>query len=130
MAVAEFSPSDWKKIELFLKSNASAADIARAMSCEIGMFKKRVEKHYDGMPYTQVQDWFAKSGDALLLAKQFQLAIQGNVKLLIWLGKVRLGQKECGDTSSTSPEQEDIDKDHEIMQLKNELKKLKKKNAD
>jgi hypothetical protein len=40
------------------------------------------------------------TGDALLLQTQFKKAQEGNVSMLIWLGKQRLGQSDKVDTTS------------------------------
>ena len=40
-------------------------------------------------------------GRASLRRKQFEVAMSGNATMLIWLGKVRLGQKEVAELEVT-----------------------------
>jgi hypothetical protein len=46
--------------------------------------------------------------------------------MLIWLGKVRLGQKEQTEEIKVSPYQDQIEKDHLIMRQQYEIDELKK----
>ena len=62
----------------------------------------------------------------MLKAAQYQLAIKDkNPTMLIWLGKVRLGQREQDYAPAVAPNQKDLDKDHIIMTLSNENDELK-----
>ncbi len=51
-------------------------------------------------------------------------ALSGNTQLLIWLGKVKLGQREPDMLSATPSNQDDIDKDQIIMQLQHKITEL------
>lgn len=125
--------AEWEKIEIYMKAGASQERIAKAYGMCNHTFKKIAEERY-GKMYHQICEGLRQTGEILIEAKQFQKAMEGNVQLLIWLGKVRLGQRDLDAQAHLAPHQNVIDKEHEIMRLKNEIADLKEKfgvvNAD
>lgn len=118
------SDSDWEKVELYLKSGATQKKIAAAFCMSTVTFRIHCEERY-GEKYHDTCESFTQTGEILIEAMQFQKALQGNVQLLIWLGKVRCGQRDVDAVNNLAPYQAALDKDHEIMMLKNELNEIK-----
>lgn len=122
----KLSVTDWEKIELYLKSGATQKKIAAAFSMSTVTFRIHCEERY-GEKYHDTCESFTQTGQLLIEATQFQKALQGNVQLLIWLGKIRCGQKDSEAVNNLAPFQNLIEKEHEIMRLKNEIEEMKQR---
>jgi hypothetical protein len=120
MIIPQWPPKDWEKFELYLKAGAPTQKIASSFGVDIDTLRTMVEQRY-GISFSLVSIKFRSQGELLLEAMQFQKAMGGNVPLLIWLGKIRLNQREPELLSSIPPAQDDIDKDHMIMQLQHKI---------
>jgi transposase-like protein len=117
------SDKDWERIELYMKSGATQKKIAESFGIEPDTLRKKyVERYNEG--YEQGQLRFHSMGQLLIEATQMQQALSGNIKMLIWLGKVRCGQRETDIASTIPVMQPDIDKDHLIMQLEHKIATL------
>lgn len=117
---------DWERIELYLKAGSKPWKIASIFNLSNGQFKGLLEAKY-GEAWEGALEAFDAQGISLIEAKQFQKAMDGNITMLIWLGKVRCGQKEPDLNVSTPPAQDQIDKDHIIMQLQHANRELLEK---
>lgn len=122
----DISDHDWEKIELYLKAGVKPWKVATLFHVSNADFRKKIESQYR-KPCDEVLDRFKNLGETLLEVTQFQKAISGNIAMLMYLGRIRLGQVEPAATPATPPAQAEIDKDHLIMQLKHELAQLKEK---
>jgi hypothetical protein len=65
----------------------------------------------------------------MIEAKQHDKAMKGYWPALLWLGKVRLGQREPEMIQQLANNQQQIDQSHRIMELEHQLAELKA-NAD
>jgi hypothetical protein len=119
----ELTPKDWEKVELYLKAGAKPWNVAKAMHVSNSEFKKALEQRY-GNNWEDVVESFDQVGTMLVQATQFQKALSGNTTMLIWLGKVRCGQREPDLVTSTPPAQDQNDKDHLIIQLQHQNTEL------
>ena len=115
---------NWEIVDLYLKSGATQKKIAENLQIHPNTLSDRIKEKY-GVSYSTYSTSLCSEGELLLEAAQFQKALKssspGNTQMLIWLGKVRLGQREPDMLTNKAPMQENIDKDHEIMKLKHEL---------
>ena len=86
-------PIDWELVDKFIESGCNATQIAAHFKMHLQTFLDRVmQKYY--MTFTELAAQVAPAGEAHLLLKQHQKALKDNVQMLIWLGKIRLGQRE------------------------------------
>jgi hypothetical protein len=115
---------DWAKVELYLKAGSNQRKIAIAMGIEEDTLRKRAKEKY-GKDWSAIAAEFCCTGELLIEATQLQKALSGNIQMLMWLGKIRCGQREPDLVSAVSPVQDEIEKDHLIMQLMHENEKLK-----
>lgn len=116
---------DWSRVDNMLISGSNGVECASAIGiCPETLYLRcRKEKKLVFSVYSQQKK---EHGDAMLRAAQYQLAINDkNPTMLIWLGKVRLGQREQDYAPALAPNQKDLDKDHIIMSQANELAELK-----
>lgn len=115
---------DWELVELMLEAGANQKQIAMAFNIHPETLRNQFKKEYD-------QDFSCYSasklqyGDAVLLAAQYQKALKssspGNTQMLIYLGKVRLGQKENNEPIVPNHE--------ELKNIIDHLNQKDKKNA-
>lgn len=119
----DFTPQEWDKIELYMKAGATQKRIAEAFRVETDTLRTKFKERY-GDSYHNVNESFRRTGELLIEATQFQKALGGNISMLIWLGKVRCGQREPELLSAVPPQQVQIDKDHIIMQLQHKIQTL------
>ena len=92
-------PIDWNKADELMMAGCFGTEIAAYFSMHPETFYRRVEEE-KGLGFTEYLQQKKSNGDALLKAVQYAKAIgltdKGDNTLLIWLGKVRLEQKEAG----------------------------------
>ncbi len=94
-------PIDWEVVDKYLEAGCLGTEIAAYLGCHPETFYDRCLKE-KGVGFSEYLATKRSKGDAILRAKQYELAMQGNTTLLIWLGKNRLGQRDKEkDASST-----------------------------
>ena len=115
-------PIDWEKVDLYLKAGCTQENIAKSLGFSVDKLHARVRSD-KGMEYTEYAERLRSTGVMLIEATQLQKALQGNITMLMWLGKVRCGQKENGD----STEKENLAK---LIKLLSESKIKQEDNVD
>ena len=83
---------DWAVVDNYLAGGSSGAQIAGALGINKHTLYRRCEKEHNS-DFANYANKKRQKGNALLNYKQFQVAMEGNVSMLIWLGKQRLGQQ-------------------------------------
>jgi hypothetical protein len=119
---------NWDLVELYIKSGSTQLKIAQSLFIHPNTLADRVKEKY-GMDYSTFSSALCREGELLIEAKQHEKAMKGFWPALQWLGKIRCGQKEPEVVQNLAANQTQIDKDHIIMQLQNEIEELKA-NAD
>lgn len=84
---------DWNDVGQMLKCGCDTTSIATALgiSTDTLYTRSKIDNKLDFSAFSQQKK---AEGADLLRRKQFELALGGNVSMLIWLGKNRLGQAE------------------------------------
>lgn len=125
-------PIDWDKVNDLLEADCDGASIARSIGIHPDTLYNRIEEKYK-VKYSDYSAYIRQKGCDLLKKAQFDKALgrtdKGDNTLLIWLGKIRLKQKEEVYVPLTVPNQPDITKDHKIMELENKIADMEA-NAD
>lgn len=85
---------DESKIEKLAAMHCSLEEIAAFMNCSVDTLGRR---------YAEVIERGRLNGKCSLKRKQMELALAGNVTLLIWLGKIHLGQSDRPEVYQTTP---------------------------
>lgn len=65
--------------------NCSLAEMAAVLNCDVKTLTSR---------FSQVIEKGRETGKMSLKRKQYELAMSGNVTMLIWLGKIMMGQTD------------------------------------
>lgn len=111
---------DWEKLELYLKSGCTQETICKNFGISDDALRAQVKKKYN-QEYQDFAGSLRSEGIALIEATQMKKALQGNITMLLWLGKIRCNQREPEPIQYLAPKQDDIDKDHRIMELEYKL---------
>ena|SRR5271155_3444758 len=117
----------WELVEMYLKTGCSQTKIAESLFIDRDTLRDRVKEKY-GMEYSAFSAGLRSEGEILIEAQQFQKAMKGYWPALLWLGKVRCGQKEPETAMALAANQTQIDQSHLIMQLQHEIELLKNAN--
>ena len=87
----EFDDKDWRVIDAACQYKTWAEDVAAILGCSEDTLSKRIkEKH--GVTFTEYRRQKMAKTKHNLFAKQVDIALDGNVTMLIWLGKNMLDQ--------------------------------------
>lgn len=89
---------DWNKVDQLLMAGCTGTQICPHFDMHSDTFYLKVKEKYN-MGFTEYSRLKKDQGDSLLHAKQFEKAMKGDNSMLIWLGKVRLGQREMDVTA-------------------------------
>ena len=84
---------DWKAVDRLLQAGCAGTQIAARLGIHANTLYERCSKEHecDFSDYSQQK---REHGETLLHEQQFAAAMKGNISMLVWLGKQRLGQKE------------------------------------
>ena len=86
-------PIDWKQVNEWIKRGSLGTHIAASLGISSDTLYERCKQEH-GIGFSEYLAQKRSVGDTNLLGKQYDEAMNGNTTLLIWLGKVRLGQRE------------------------------------
>jgi hypothetical protein len=86
-------PIDWDWVRNQLKAKCSNASIARGLSLHFDTIKRRCWDDL-GMSFQELRAECEAIGEDLLRKKMFDIAVNGDTKMLIWLSKALLGYSE------------------------------------
>jgi len=84
---------DWDKIASFLRVGATLQEISFYFNISVPTLQKRCKEEL-GMSFGDFKNQCFSEGNIDLRKVQHEIAIKGNVQMLIWLGKNRLNQTD------------------------------------
>lgn len=119
---------NWDLVEKRMEAGCNGVEIAATLRIDSDTFYNRFREKY-GKRFQDSSADFYKAGDANLKSVQYSKALSGNMQMLIFLGKERLGQGK--EELINSPFEDILALKHENMILRAELTDIKEKlNAD
>lgn len=83
----------YDEFEKLCKLQCTLVEIAGWFKVSEDTIERRIKEHY-GMTFADIYKKHSASGKISLRRKQYEIAVKGNVTMLIWLGKQYLGQKD------------------------------------
>jgi len=113
---------DWNLVEKRMEAGCKAHEIAGCLHIDEDTFSRRFKEKY-GKYFTDIKGSFYSKGDANIRSIQYSKAMAGNIQMLFFLGKERLGQGK--EEVMQSPFEESIALKHENMILRAELAEIK-----
>lgn len=84
---------DWKMLDGLLQFGARLVDCSELMQCSDETIQRRIRDKYD-ITFTEYRNRKLSKTRLRLAQKQFDLAMEGNTTMLVWLGKNLLGQTD------------------------------------
>ena len=117
-------PIDWKKANELMIAGCHGTEVASYFGMHEDTFYRRVEDEFR-VTFTAYLQEKKQIGQSLLRTKQFQKAMGGDNTLLVWLGKVRLKQRENDDKEVCLNDQT-IEDTLEKAKMKAEIAELRK----
>lgn len=90
---------DWSKVNKYLQAQCESVGIAGLLGISVDTLYNRC-KTDNNMDYSVFVAQKKSEGKELLRAKQYQIAMEGDKTMLIWLGKQYLEQKDRPDITS------------------------------
>lgn len=82
---------DWVKVDKYLELGAHGTDIAGALGMSADTLYYHTEQDH-GMKWSEYSKYKRGKGNIRILEKQMEAVNEGNINMLIHLGKSRLGQ--------------------------------------
>lgn len=105
---------NWDLVELYVKAGSKQIRICEAFNIDEVTLRERVKEKY-GMTWSAFSAALRSEGELLIEGQQFQKAMKGYWPALLWLGKVRLGQREPEMLNQLAANQTQIDQSHTVM---------------
>lgn len=93
-------PLDWTRLNQYLELGARLIDCSEFLSVSEDKIQDQIKRHH-AMTFMEYRDKKMAKMRLRVLQKQFDVAMQGNVAMLIWLGKQILGQTEKIEQQNT-----------------------------
>lgn len=97
---------DWGKVNKLLKAQCDGVGIAGILGIHPNTFYRLVEEEFK-ISFSEYSAQKKGEGRELLKEKQFQVAMDGDKTMLVWLGKQYLGQSDKsevkGDMKVSTP---------------------------
>ena len=84
---------NWGVLDSLCESYGTADEIASYFRCSTKTIARAVYRRYR-QSFVQYSATRRLAGNARIRLKQYQMALAGNVTMLIWLGKQYLGQSD------------------------------------
>jgi hypothetical protein len=120
---------NWKRVDFLIKADCTAKEIAGDLRLSLDTFYDAVQRE-KGMNFSNYSNSLQEAGVGLLKATQYAKAVgaskDGDTQLLMWLGKVRLKQKEPeNENIITAPNEDFLKLQDDYIKLKYEMEQIK-----
>lgn len=102
------TPIDASKLDVMMQYGATCSEVANEFNCSEDAIVRYIKRNYK-MNYAEYSHKKKGSVRMRLRTKQVELALKGNIPMLIWLGKNILGQSDKME-HATQLSEEDIRK--------------------
>jgi len=118
---------DWNIVDKLLRKRVSGVNVAARLGIHENTLYQRCKKDL-GVEFVAYAQKKKAEGADMIGEKQFDVGMDGNVSMLIWLGKQYLGQTDKADHTSDGKQIQPINinvvKDENAEKYKTHLDKL------
>jgi len=95
----EFDEKDWKLLDVYCQFKHFEKDIASLMDCSIDTLERRINERFD-CTFAVYRNKIMSKTKHNLFTKQYDVAMEGNPTMLIWLGKNYMNQTDKQEISA------------------------------
>lgn len=93
---------DWKKVDKYLQAHCDGVGIAGILGIDVQTLYRRCNED-NKVGFAEYSAKKKAEGVELLKAKQYQVAMEGDRTMLVWLGKQYAGQSDKSENRITGP---------------------------
>ncbi len=118
---------NWDVVDKLIEAGCNAKEISAKFRIDTDTFYGRFKKEHN----CGFQDYSAKRAEAgiadlrsMMLAKALNNSAPGNITMLIFLARCRLGMREPDIIQHLAPNQDRLDQSHLIMELQHKIAEL------
>lgn len=86
-------PINWDDVEKLCSLHCTGEEIAAFLKISYDTLERRIKSDFK-MTFAEYYKKYSSSGKLSLRRKQFEMALKGNISMLIWLGKQYLDQAD------------------------------------
>lgn len=121
---------EFKRLESLLKMQCTLEECAMFFECDQKTLEKRVVEHY-GIKFSELSAKKREYGKISIRRRQWKKGVvDGNVTMLIWLGKQYCGQKDKIDTGKDdTPTLDDRTEEEIEAEIQARLKRRERRNV-
>ena len=99
----DFGDKEWDKVNIACQFKMPAKDVAGILECSVDTLENRIREKYD-CTFSEFREQKMATTNLNLFSKQVSVALEGNVTMLIWLGKNYLNQTDKQETTLVGTE--------------------------
>ena len=99
---------DWDEVDSYLNAQCNGTEIAGIIGMHPNTLYNQCKEKYN-ITFTDYSRQKKNQGIEMLKAKQYNMAMNGNTSMAIWLGKQHLNQSENGI--------KEVDKDNSKLEI-------------
>ena len=85
---------DQNIFEGLCKIKCTQLEICSVLGCSEDTINRWAKRTYNGKTFAEIHEYFSANAKASIRRKQYEVAMQGNVQMLKWLGTNWLGQSD------------------------------------
>ena len=93
---------DWNKVDKYLQAQCDGVGIAGILGIDVQTLYRRCNED-NKVGFAEYSAKKKAEGVELLKAKQYQVAMEGDRTMLVWLGKQYAGQSDKSENRITGP---------------------------
>jgi len=93
---------DWNKVDKYLQAQCDGVGIAGLLGIDVQTLYRRCNED-NKVGFAEYSAIKKAEGVELLKAKQYQVAMEGDKTMLVWLGKQYAGQSDKSENRITGP---------------------------
>jgi hypothetical protein len=105
---------NWEQLDALCAIQCTAKEISEVLKISVDTIERRVKKKFK-QTFAEYFEQKRQAGFASIRRKQYEMAMAGNVTLLIWIGKQYLGQSDKNELHQSGEVSIKIDREDECL---------------
>lgn len=115
----EWTNADRSQFETLCSIFCTRDEVAQVMGVTVPTLKRLIAENYPETPtWESAFDLYSARGKVSLRRKQYQMALEGDRTMLIWLGKNHLGQSDTPKAETQAPAESKLVKFRDVSKAR------------